>query len=79
MPACTSSMPPSRVMTRAEQDHGEVGGVLPDPVVPQRDQLVAGRGQPHHPVAVHGAGAVDITPRQGERELGDKPVGRAFW
>ena len=41
----------------AEQHHGQVGRILPDPIVVQRNQLVPGGGQPHDTVAVHGPGA----------------------
>ena len=57
-----------------QQHDRQVGRVLPNAVVVQRDQLVPGRGQAHDPVAVHAAGAVHVTPRQYERELGPEFV-----
>ena len=57
-----------------QQHDRQVGLVLPDAVVVQRDQLVLGRRQPHDPVPVHTAAAVDIAARQYERELGPEFV-----
>lgn len=53
-----------------DQDHRQIGGVLPYAVVPEGDQLVAGGGQSHHAAAVYGAGVVHVPARQLEGELG---------
>ena len=55
IPAWTSSIVADPGDHPAEQHHRQVRRVLPDPVVAQRHQLVAGRRQPHHAVAVHRA------------------------
>ena len=58
-------------MTVAGQQHDrEVRRVLADPLVGLREDLVAGRGQPHRTLAVHTAGGVDVAPGQDELELG---------
>ena len=50
-----------------QQQHRQVRLVLAHARVALRDDLVLGRGQPHHAVAVDGAVAVDVAARQDER------------
>ena len=54
-----------------EQD-GQVGLVLADPGVALGQDLVAGRGQAHDPVAMDGARVIDEATGQDERELGSQ-------
>ena len=69
-PTCTSVMSPMLVDHASQQNHCQVRGVLPDPVVAQRNEFVAGGRQPHHAAPVHHAGTVDVPARKLERELG---------
>ena len=53
----------------AEEDDGCVGRVLLDPGVVERQQFVAGRGQPHDTGLVDGAVLVDVAAGKLEVEL----------
>ena len=70
IPGCTSpSSTQSRDDARQEQ-YGQVRLVLAHSRVAQRDDLVLGRGEAHHALAMDRAARVDVTARQDEREFG---------
>ena len=66
----TSGSDPSCRHRAGQQQHRQVRRVLANPRIGLRPDLVAGRGQAHHSIAMQLAAAVDVAARQRERELG---------
>lgn len=57
-----------------QQHYTQISGILLDPQIDLRPQLIAGGGQPHHPMPMNDTPLIDIPPRQLELELGTQPA-----
>ena len=57
-----------------QKQHRQVRLVLADTRVALRNELVLGRGETHHALAMDDARSIDVAPRQDETELGLKSV-----